>query len=151
MSHQGVLTGVLKLIGNPSESCFSGTTGLEGLLDIIARHLGVEIADHTFSNVVISNIQPGQADRGKIWWRLSNSGAFIGVYYFNSGQWSQVFPAPQSIVWLYGSSDNPPAGYSFTQVQAVLSAGAYAQLLTQSYPSGGPEPLEYYPAIFVGF
>lgn len=142
------IIGAVKVAGVPDSACF--TTFAE-LLRALGDYLVVDIPNQTFSNVVISNAQPGQSDRDKIWWRLSNSGTFVGIYGYSGGSWVQVFPAPQQIFWLYGSSANPPAGFKFLDgTEGIFSAGDYAQILAMAVPHGGPAPYTYYPAIYVG-
>lgn len=147
MATQTVIKGVIKVNGVPTEACFET---FADLLNALGTYLTVEIGNQSFSNIVISVAQPGQADRDKIWWRIANSGGFVGIYFFSNGEWVQIIPAPQQIFWLYGSSDDPPAGYSFDLVQTVFSAPDYAQVLAMAVPNGGPAPYRYYPAIFVG-
>lgn len=147
MATQTSIKGAIKVNGVPAAACFNN---FAELLNSLGTYLTVEIPNQTFSNVVISVSQPGQADRDKIWWRISNSGSFVGLYFFSNGNWEQVIPAPQQIFWLYGSSDNPPAGYSFDLVQTVFSPADYAQVIAMAVPNGGPAPYHYYPAIYVG-
>lgn len=144
------LLGTLKLIGNPEGQCTNFQSFAE-LLSAIANNIGVDVNNQSFSNLVISNVQPGAADRDKVWWRLSNSGTFVGIYTYANNVWNQVYPAPQQIFWLYGSSDTPPAGFSFDLVQTVFSAPDYTQLIALAVPNGGVPPFSYYPALYVGF
>lgn len=146
MGTQSVIKGAIKVQGVPSSACF--TTFAE-LLNSLGTYLSVEIANQTFSNIIISTAQPGQADRDKIWWRIANSGGFVGIYAYSNGVWSQVFPAPNQIFWLYGSSSTPPAGFSFDLVQTLFSAPNYATLIANAIPAG-PGPYVYYPAIYSG-
>jgi hypothetical protein len=146
MATQSSIKGAVKVAGVPDSACF---TTFADLLRSLGTYLTVEIPNQTFSNVVISNSQPGQADRDKIWWRLSNSGSFVGIYYYSGGVWVQIFPAPQQITWLFGDSSNPPPGYSFDLVQTVFSAPDYAALIAMAIPVGGPT-FVYYPALFTG-
>ena len=144
MATQSSIKGAVKVSGVPDSACFSNFTEL---LKALGQYLTIEIPNQSFSNVVISNVQPGQADRNKIWWRLANSGGFVGMYLYSGGSWVQVFPAPQQIFWLYGDSDNPPAGFSFTAVATVFTAPDYAALIANAIPAGAG-PYTYYPALF---
>lgn len=146
MSTQSSIKGAIKVAGVPDSACF--TTFAE-LLRSLGQYLTVDIPNQTFSNVVISVSQPGQADRDKIWWRLGGSGTFVGIYGYTGGQWVQVFPAPQQIFWLYGDSSAPPTGFSFDLVSTVFTAPQYATLMGQAISDGGGGYV-YYPAIFVG-
>lgn len=148
MANQSSIKGAIKVAGVPDSACFS--TFAE-LLRSLGSYLTVEIPNQTFSNVVISNVQPGQADRDKIWWRLSNSGGFIGIYGYSAGVWVQIFPAPYQVFWLYGDSSNPPTGFRFIDgTEGIFSAPDYAELIAKAIPTGGPAPYTYYPAIYVG-
>lgn len=148
MANQSVIKGAIKVEGIPDSACF---TTFSELLKSLGTFLTVEIPNQTFSNIVISNAQPGAADRDKIWWRLSDAGVFIGIFFYSNGVWEQVFPPPQTIFWLYGSSDTPPAGFQYLgSGQTIFSAPDYAQLIAMAIPNGGPEPYSYYPAIYVG-
>jgi len=146
MATQSVITGAIKVAGVPDSACF---TNFPELLRSLEQYLLVQIPNQTFSNVVISVQQPGSADVDKIWWRLSNSGSFIGIYGFANGIWNLVFPAPQQIIWVYGDSDNPPPGYSFDLVASVLSPAVYTSLSATFLPAG-VGPYEYFPVVFVG-
>jgi len=142
------IRGVIKVAGVPDSACY---TTFADLLRSLGDYLIVDIPNQTFSNVIISNVQPGQADRDKIWWRLSNSGVFVGIYGYANNVWSQVFPAPQQIFWLYGSSATPPPGFKFLDgTEGIFSAGNYNQIIAMAVPNGGVPPFVYYPAIYTG-
>lgn len=147
MANIGSIKGAIKVAGVPDTACF---TTFADLINALGEYLRVEIPIQSVSNLIISNVQPGQADRDKPWWRISNSGSFIGIYTYNDGVWSQVLPAPGQVFWLIGDSDNPPAGYSFTAVASALSGPDYTALIAQAVPVGGP-PFTYYPALYIGF
>lgn len=150
MTTQSEIKGSIKVAGIPDSACF--TTFAE-LLRSLETFLTVIIPNQTFSNVVISNVQPGQADRDKIWWRLSNSGTFIGLYGYANGQWSQVFPTPNQIFWLSdptGTTTVPP-GYKFLEAtDGIFTAPDYATLMGNAIPAGIVGPYKYFPAIWVG-
>lgn len=148
MATQSSIKGVIKVQGVPDSACFVNFTEL---LRSLGTYLIVEIPNQTFSNIVISVAQPGQADRDKIWWRLANNGTFVGIFFYSNGVWSQVFPAPNGIFWLYGDSSAPPVGYSFDLVSTVFSAPDYATLMAQAIPPGITGTHKYFPTIFVGF
>lgn len=157
MAFTSVIKGAIKLSGVPDSACFIGKGFVELLRDL-QNYMIVEIPNQTFSNIVISNQQPGQSDRDKIWWRLSNTGSFIGIYFYNAGVWSQIFPAPNQIFWLHSSaeypdSSSPPPGYAFVSSGGMvnMTGPQYAELIAKAIPTGGPAPYNYYPAIYVGF
>lgn len=147
MANQSSIIGAVQVLGVPDSACFDN---FAELLRSLGTYLTVDIPNQNFSNVVISTAQPGQADRDKIWWRLSNSGAFVGIFFFSNSVWTQVFPPPNSIAWLYGNSDSPPAGYSFDAVAGLFTAPEYAQLIALAVPNGGTPPFVFYPAVYVG-
>jgi hypothetical protein len=149
MAIQSVITGAIKVKGVPSSACF---TDFADLLKSLGDYLLVEIPNQSFSNVVISVSQPGQADRGKIWYKLSSAGTYVGqfIYAGASGTWVQITPAPNQIFWLYGDSATPPAGYNFDLVQTLFSIPDYTALMNQAIPAGLTAPYKYYPAIWVG-
>lgn len=148
MATQSSIKGVIKVQGVPDSACF---ITFADLLRALGDYLVVDIPNQTFSNVVISNVQPGQADRDKIWWRLSNSGTFVGIYQFSNGEWIQIFPAPNQIFWLYGDSSDPPTGFKFLDgTEGIFTAPHYAQIIAMAVPNGGVPPFVYYPAIYVG-
>lgn len=150
MAIQSSIRGALKVSGNPDSVCVAVNSFSE-LISLISQYLTVDISNQTFSNVVISPQQPGQADRDKIWWRISNAGSFVGIYAYANGVWSQIFPAPNEIFWLYGSSDDPPAGFKFVEASdGIFTGPQYAELIAKAIPTGGPAPYVYYPAIYVG-
>lgn len=146
MNNSQTITGAIKVLDLPETACF---TSFPDLIRSLEQYLAVQIPPQSFSNIVISNTQPGSADRDKIWWRLSNSGSFVGIYFYSGGNWIQVFPAPNQIFWLYGDSANPPTGFSFAAVSSLFSAPNYATLIAQAIPAG-PGPYVYYPAVYVG-
>lgn len=148
MANQSSIRGAIKVAGVPDSACF--TTFAE-LLRALEQYLIVDISEQTLSNIIISNQQPGQADRDKIWARLSNAGIFLGFYIFENGMWVQILPAPNQIFWLYGDSNNPPAGYQFLDSsQTIFTAPQYAELIALAVPNGGVPPFVYYPAIYTG-
>jgi hypothetical protein len=148
MAIQQVIKGAVKVQGVPESACFDT---FAQLLNALGTYLTIEIPNQAFSNVVISNQQPGQADRNKIWWRIANSGGFVGIYFFVNGEWIQVLPAPNQIFWLTGDSANPPTGFKFLELSdGILTGTNYTELLDLAIPFGGVPPFVYYPAIYVG-
>lgn len=148
MAIQQIIKGAIKVQGVPESACFKS---FPQLLNALGTYLTVEIQNQEFSNVVISNQQPGQADRGKIWWRIANSGSFVGIYFFVNGEWAQIFPAPNEIFWLYGDSADPPEGFKFLEESdGILTGADYAQLIALAVPNGGVPPFKYFPAIYTG-
>lgn len=148
MAIQQVIKGAVKVQGVPESACF---TTFAQLLNALGTFLTIEIPNQAFSNVVISNQQPGQADRNKIWWRIANSGGFVGVYFFVNGEWIQVLPAPSQVYWLFGDSNNPPTGFKLLEESDGIVTGTdYTELISLAIPFGGVPPWKIYPAIYSG-
>jgi hypothetical protein len=153
MAIQQIIKGAIKVQGVPESACFKS---FPQLLNALGTYLTVEIQNQEFSNVVISNQQPGQADRGKIWWRIANSGSFVGIYFFVNGEWAQIFPVPGEIFWIgpspgHADSSDPPPGFKLLEASdGLFSPADYAQIIALAVPNGGVPPFSYYPAIFTG-
>lgn len=138
---QTVIKGSIVVQGVPEAACFDTFAELLGSL---SQYLSVEIAASSISNVVISNQQPGALDKGKIWFRLDNSGSFLGIYVFTGTVWAQVLPAPGQIFWINGNAATPPKGFQLIPDDtSVFSNVQYAALF--------PDTTKVYPAFFVGF
>jgi len=128
-ANQNIIKVPLKINGLPDLACFES---FEAFLQSLPEFLVGEISG-SVTNVVISNQQPGEDERDKIWFRLTNSGTFIGVYVFSEGVWVQLFPPPNQVVWMYGDSRNIPQGYrivdatnpNFTASAASIIMGQY--------------------------
>jgi len=148
MATQPIVKGAIKVSGVPDGACF---TTFADLLKSLGTYLTVEIPNQVFSNIIISSTQPGSADAGKIWWRLSNAGTFIGIYTYANNVWNQVIPTPNEIFWIYGDSANPPAGFSFAAVEELFDPVDYTHIIASAAPAGGVPPFVYFPVIYVGF
>lgn len=98
----------VKIDGLPDDFQY---TDIKSLLEFLVDHLVVEIPDE-ITNVVVGNDQPSSSERDSIWIRRNNAGVFVGIYLYSDGQWSQFFPAPKEVIWMYGRSDQIPAGYA---------------------------------------
>lgn len=145
-----VLKGSIVVQGVPDTACF---TSFAQLLNSLGQYLSVEIAASSISNVIISNIQPGSADKDKIWFRLANSGVFVGIYKYSGTAWEQVLPAPQQVFILYGDSSNPPPGFVFIQDgDGTMTSAEYTLFIAQyGVLTGGVGPTyAVYPAKYVG-
>ena len=66
------------LKGLPDLNCF---TSWQEFLQALPDLLGVLIPSD-ITNVVVSNVQPTSSQTFDVWFRLSNSGSFIGIIYF---------------------------------------------------------------------
>lgn len=106
-TNPNVIAGALKLLSLPDLACF---TSFGELLQALPDYLGIEIPN-TITNVVISNIEPNDSQRSFLWVRYNAAGGFIGFYLYTGGAWTQVFPAPNEIILMYGDSRSIPPGY----------------------------------------
>lgn len=153
MAIQSIIKGAIKVQGVPQSACFKN---FADLLNALGTYLTVEILNQAFSNLVISNQQPGQADRDKVWWRIANSGGFVGIYFFENGEWVQVYPIPGGIYWIGPSPDHPdssspPEGWKLLEfTDGLFSLADYNHIIAQAAPPGSVPPFTYYPAIYVG-
>lgn len=111
-----VIPGTLKITNLPECQCF---TSFEDFIKALPNYLGVELPKN-FTNVSVGNVQPSEADRDTVWFRMSPSGAFIGIFVYYRGTWISVFPAPNQLIRVVGDSRTPPTGY---KVVAVGDAG----------------------------
>lgn len=108
------ITGTVKLIDFPDDACL---TTVKDLLMDLERYLAIELPVESITNVVVSSSEPDLTDRDIIWYRVDNSGNFIGQFVYVQGEWLQMFPPPQAIFKMYGSSLEIPPGY------ALITAG----------------------------
>lgn len=146
MTQGATVIGELVLKSLPELQCFTNFTDfLKALPGLYAVAVPA-----TVTNVIVSNSQPTSSQTTSIWVRMSNSNAFIGIYVFSGGQWIQVAPSPQQVIWMYGDSDNPPDGYKNTDdASGVEMSAAAATGLKALWIAGdlaGP-PYEVYTAI----
>jgi hypothetical protein len=120
------VTGAIKAVDLPEDFCITTTRELVKALE---RYLAVEFGVEQITNVVVSSAEPDAADRDIIWFRLDTSGNFLGIYVFVQGQWDQMFPAPSSVVKMYGDSRDVPRGYALvTEDLAGFTLGMVTKL-----------------------
>ena len=125
-----IVTGAIKIVDVPNDFCLTNITELVKFLE---KHTKVEFDASQVTNVVVSVDQPALV-RGLniIWFKVSASGNFIGVFVYVQSQWLQMFPAPSSIYRMYGDSTNIPPGYSLiTNATPGFTAAMVAQIQTQ--------------------
>lgn len=141
------------LTGLPDTKCF---TSWQDFLQALPEFLSV-LVPNSITNVIVSNIQPSSSQTTDIWFRLSNSGSFIGIYVFSQGIWNPIYPvnsdqtspATTQIFWLYGDSANPPAGWQNTDDTTLLSPAVQTALKSQWVLEGSV--YTYYSAVFISF
>lgn len=128
MSNPANITiGSLVVKNLPDLFCFKDARDLISQMPTI---LGVEVPN-SVSNVVVSNEEPSSSQTTSVWFRISNSGGFIGIYVFSQGKWQLIFPTPNGIFWMYGDSTDIPEGYMLVDasnpaVDPVISAALVA-------------------------
>lgn len=145
MAARNTIKGSIKTKGIPESICFKN---FADLLQNLGNYLTIEIPIDDITNVIISNQQPSDVDRDKLWVRRTNSGKIAGALVFSGGQWVQLFPAPQQVFILLGNSTTPPDGYVYMpQSLSGLSSLQYSALYGSMVLNNANG---IYPAIFVG-
>lgn len=79
----------LELIGFLDGTCFES---IQDFLTQLPNYLVAKIPA-SITNVIVGPFQPTDTQRDSIWFKTDNSGAFVGIYAFSSGTFTQVFPA----------------------------------------------------------
>lgn len=126
-----IVTGSIKFTNVPNDFCLTNITELVKFIQI---HGMVEFNASEITNVVVSSEQP--SDTSVVWFRLSPSGNFVGVYVYTQSQWLPVFPPPQQVIRMYGDSTDIPAGYQLITTDTPgFTASMVAFLQTQWMPN----------------
>lgn len=103
-----VILGALKLVGKADCQCF---TGIPDFLKAFPKLFAVEIPA-SITNVIVSVDQPDDSQLDCVWFRLSPSGSFSGIFIYATGDWQQIWPVPNAVFKMYGDSRSIPAGYA---------------------------------------
>lgn len=145
MPEQIKVRGAVKIDGLPDKDCFEdGKTFLEWL----TSHLVLEIPTD-ITNVVIDSNQP--KDRNTLWIRRSKAGAVIGFYLFSDGAWTQLFPTPEAVFWIWGDSREVPPGYQLIDSSHNLFTAAEAKFFTDQYRRSDDDThYTYFATTFIG-
>lgn len=147
-SSTNIVKGSIVVQNLPDLACF---TDFRELLLSLQTFLSVEIPA-SITNVIISNIQPGDDQRQSLWIRLSNGGNFIGVYFFAVGAWRQVFPQPNGVFWMFGDSRDIPNGYLLVDEDNPHFTTSGAQKIMSNYVvSVAGDFFTYFAVTFEGF
>lgn len=121
----------LKINNIPDLACFKTFTDL---LKALPEFYSVEIPND-ITNVVISSSEPDESQRDSLWIKTDTSGSFIGLFLYTGGAWNQIYPAPNEIFWVYGDSDDIPAGYELVDTgNANFTTAEIAHLQRMFYP-----------------
>lgn len=142
------ILGALKAIGLLQGKHYES---LEEFLQDIPNLYSVEIPE-SVTNVVVSNEQPGDDEREKLWVRVDNAGNFVGLCVYAKGAWQQVAPAPQQLFRVYGDSRYIPAGYLLADESTGKMTSLTAKQLKQQWVRDSTD--SYYvifDVIFTGF
>lgn len=132
------ITGALKLLGDLNNTCFNS---LQDFALWIEANYGVEIPANELT-VVVGNVEPINPQITALWIREDNSGTFVGVYIYSSGQWIQILPVQVQLFRIVGSSLSVPTGFTLANTSSQLSAAEQTFIQGQWYlnPSN---PAEY--------
>lgn len=148
MPTETIINGAVKVLGLPDISCY---TNIQEWAQDLANNMIVEIPADELTGVVVSVSQPDASSTDKLWIRRSSSGVIIGGYVYSGGNWTQLFPPPNQVFWMYGDSANPPDGYRFiTQGDGTFTTAQYASLMTQAILAPNGIDYVYYPTLFTG-
>lgn len=139
----------VKVKGVPEYACL---TSMGDWLKLLEQHLQVEIPG-SVSNVVVSNQQPAENERNKVWFRVDNSGSFVGIYVYSLGKWRKIIPVDGQVSWIKGDSRAVPDGYLLVDADNPNFTAAEANVLKSQYIL---EPLAgafytYFAVTFEGF
>lgn len=136
-----IAVGTVKVRNFPEEFCFET---FEQFLAALQELLVVEIPA-SVTNVIVSNLEPSSSQRSSVWFRYDNAGSFIGIYLFTDGEWIQVLPPPNQVVWMFGDSDNLPAGFQLVDSSNPNFTGPeLTHLQAFFYPPGATPPYTYF-------
>lgn len=145
------VTGAIKFIDVPNDFCI---TTITELVKFIQKHGMVEFNASSITNVYVGTSQP--TDTSVIWFQISPSGNFVGVYVYAQSQWLLVFPPPYQIIKMRpptgNSSTNVPIGYELiTSTTPGFSSADVAFLQTQ-WREDPASPGNYliYEVVYVG-
>lgn len=129
-----IVTGAIKFTDVPNDFCL---TTITELVKFVQQHGVVEFNASSITNVVVGTSQP--TDTSVVWFQISPSGNFIGVYVYVQSQWVPVFPPPSQVITMYGDSRDIPIGYQLiTSTTPGFNAAMVAHLQAQwlSDPGG---------------
>lgn len=133
-----IVTGSIKFIDVPNDFCL---TNIYDLIQFVQKHGMVEFNASEITNVVVSNEQP--VDTSVVWFQISPSGNFVGVYVYVQSQWVAVFPPPSQVIRMYGNSSDIPLGYELiTNTTPGFTPGMVSHLQGQWYANPS-DPTEY--------
>lgn len=139
----------LRIKGVPEYECL---TSFDDLLKLLEAHLQVEVPDSA-SAVIVSVNQPAENERSKVWFRVDNSGSFVGEYVYTGGSWQKIYPLTGQVFWVHDKSGNVDPGFqlidennsSFTSDEANFFKALYRK------DPGGGDFYTYFAVSYIGF
>lgn len=134
------ITGAIKFVDVPQDFCL---TNITDLIRFIQKHGKIEFDASQVTNVVVSVDQP--SDTSVIWYKISTSGNFIGVFVYVQSQWVQTFPQPAGIFRTYGNSTDVPPGFALI---TAATPGFTAAMVTHLQSQWLLDPTASYYVIF---
>lgn len=138
----------IRITGLTDTLCFQN---IQELLTFLQTNAFAEVPDDV-TNVHVSNVQPTSTNKSDMWVRLSSSGTFVGIYMYNGTTWKQVLPIPQGIFWMYGDSDDIPAGFMLVDgSNPHFTAPEVTHIQLTFYPTPGTPPYTYFAVTWEGF
>lgn len=149
---QDLIIGNLVVKNLPETFCFTSATEL---IEQLPSLLGVEIPASQVSNVVVSVSQPSDSETTSIWFRVNNSGSFVGIYVFSNGAWIPIYPINDSVhiqvEWFSSTDGTAPAGW--TEIEASTPGfppGVATALAALAIPDPTATFNVYFPAYYTG-
>ncbi len=141
------VTGSIKFTDVPNDFCI---TTITELVKFIQQHGVVEFDASQVTNIYVGTSQP--TDTSVIWFKISPSGNFTGVFVYTQSQWVVVFPPPSQVIRMYGDSTDIPIGYQLiTSTTPGFSAPMVTFLQTQWMPNpSSPGDYLIFDVVYVG-
>jgi len=144
----GIVLAPIKYLGLVDGQCF---TNITDFIKTLQENLVAEVPDN-ITNVHVGNIQPSSTERNSVWFRVDTGGKFIGIYMFDGAVWQQVLEAPNQVTWMFGDSNNLPAGFILVDGDNPnFDSGQVTAIQSMFYPTPGTPPYSYFAVTWVGF
>lgn len=132
------VTGSIKFLDVPNDFCI---TTITELVKFIQKHGAVEFNASLITNVYVGTSQP--TDTSVIWFQISPSGNFVGVFVYAQSQWIAVFPPPNQVIRMYGNSSSIPIGYELITSTTPGFSAAMVTYLQAQWFANPSDPSEY--------
>lgn len=142
-----VIQGVLKLNNFMEGKCF---TCWSDFVAAIPSMFSVEVPNN-ITNVTVSATEPTDSERDHLWVKIDPSGSPIGFFTFSQSAWNQFFPPKNALYYVYGDSNNIPAGYVLASNFSGLSASEILTLQKTWHVNSTGTGYTIFHVIYVGF